>query len=320
MKHPDVAPARDVEGLLISAALKSPDEAARAWQSWRSSVTVDDSPHHVHALLPQVAANLDVGVLGSDAAILQGLRRRAWAVNERLRALLPAAMATLAAAGADPVPIRGSAFLAARAAPRITRPVDRLDISVAPSRWRTAIDALCGAGWRIAEPRSRSDSGLLLEDGERNRALVTWAPAFPTLLRHPIPDAAPADRIVLAVLDGYRPGAPLTWPLDVSLLAGTARWDDVVVAAARAQVSTIVGDALRRLRDVAALSVPDEVTGELAKGPADGVLVRRARQYAEGHARPDQVRRRLDIWREARRHGVDISYGAPARVRPRSAG
>lgn len=309
----------DRDTLLLRAALLPPDDAAAAWREWRSQESVEDSPPRVHALFPLVAANVAEDVLGPDAAKLQGLRRRAWAVTERLRTRLPGPVEELTGVGAQPRPIRGAAFLADPGP--MTRPVDRLDLQVRPDRWEPAVQALRTAGWQVAVARSRSDAGILLEDADGIRVVLDWAPGFPSALRRPlesagVPPAGHTTRLLVTVIEGLRPAgfAPLIWPVDVSLL--TARmsgpdWDGLVAASAAAQVAPVVGAGLGWTHREFGVRVPRAVLDALADGPLDSALRRRFRDYAAGDPQPDRAGRRLDIRRTARRHGIDISIGAP---------
>lgn len=313
----------DRDALLLQAALRPSDEAAAAWRSWRAQVTVEDSPPRVHGLFPLVAAHLSEDEVGTDAAKLQGLRRRAWAVTERLRTRLPGIVEQLAGVGAQPRPIRGAAFLAD---PEPTgRPVDRLDLQVRPDRWTAAVQALLATGWHVAVARSRSDAGIVLEDSDGIRVVLDWAPGFPGGLRRPLASAlddtsgdpsGDPTRLLVAVVEGLRPPGypPLTWPVDVSLLArrmGARDWDGLVTAAADAQVSPVVGAGLDWAHRAVGADVPAAVVEALAGGPIDATLRRRFGGYAEGDPQPDRTGRRLDMLRAARRHGIDIGLGAP---------
>lgn len=309
----------DRDTLLLQAALLPPDDAAAAWHAWRGQVTVEDSPPRVHGLFPLAAANVPDDALGPDAAKLQGLRRRAWAVTERLRTRLPTLIEHLSALGAEPVPIRGSAFLA-ESAP-VPHPVSQLDLQVRVDRWEPAVRALLATGWHVAVARSRSDAAITLEDAEGIRVVLDWAPGFPGGLRRPLEPTDPALsddalRLLVAVVEGLRPPGypPLAWPVDVSLLAhrlAAPDWDGLVTAAGTARVAPVIGAGLGWAHREVGAAVPPTVLAALAAGPLDLRLRRRFRGYAAGDPQPDRAGQRLDMLRTARRHGVDIALGSP---------
>ena len=301
---------------LLVAALAPADLAASAWHEWRRTTTVEDSATRLHALLPLVSARLPDDVLGDDAAKLSGLRRRAWAVGEQLRARLASVRALLDEAGAGPRPVRGSAFLDEPGP--LPRPVDRLDVLVRPAAWADALAVLAADGWHTAVARSRSEAGITLADASGTRLRVSWAPAFPGLLRRPLPEASvvePSGRLLVAILEGLRPpgGSPLLWPVDAQVLATrmeASSWDELVRLAGDAGVSPIPGAALRWMAEQIGTPVPTPVLAALDTGPLDARLARRFASYAAGNADADRVGRRLDITRTARSLGVDIGLGA----------
>jgi hypothetical protein len=302
---------------LLVAALGPEAVAERAWHEWRRTTSVEDSPTRLHALLPLVSARLPDDVLGGDAAKLRGLRRRSWAVGERLKARLATVRAVLDDVGAGPRAVRGSVFLDDPGP--LDRPVDRLDVLVHPAAWAEALAALTADGWRAALPRSRSEAGITLEDATGTRLRVTWAPAFPGLLRRPLPEVSvgePPGRLLVSLLEGLRPPgyAPLLWPADVDALTrafGPEDWSELVLLAEQARVSPVVGAALCWCQRELGARYPEAVTSSLTSGRLDPSLSRRFAAYAAGRTTPDQVRRRLDIRRAAAPYGIDLDLGAP---------
>ena len=321
---------------LVTAALEhDPVKAAAGWHRWRDATTVADSPPHTHALLAMVADTVPHEELGTEASTLRGLRRRAWAVNQRLRARWATLESSLRERGIPAELVRGSAFLLPPS--ETFRPISRLDIQVPADAWATTARYLIESGWRIKEPRSRSDSGLLLESDDLVSVNLTWAPGFPTALRRPMKftssdPASRAQRAVLAIVEGMPspPYAPLLWPVDVSVLVtsgplaassdpgvntgGEFTWQDVTRTAAEARVSPLIGTALDWLSRTIGAPIPASVLSELATGPMDRWLMRRLERRSTRRSDADAIRRRLDMLSVGRRLGVDTAFGAPART------
>ena len=179
--------------------------------------------------------------------------------------------------------------------------------------------ALLATRWHIAAARSRSHAGIALADTDGITVVLDWAPSFPASLRRPLDGAGAADtwmRLLLAVVEGLRPpgNATLMWPVDVTLLARRMTetdWDELLCAAASARLAPIIGTGLRWANQELHVAAPVAILDALEAGPLDRVLAKRFRGYATGDQQPDRWRRRTDIRRAARQHGIDIHLWAP---------
>jgi hypothetical protein len=149
------APARsdwlpsESDRLLLQALILPGAAGQAAYRAWSGRVPLDEVAGPNFHLLPQLYQSLSqAGADSPDLARLKGIHRKAWYENQLRLAELSAMLAALAAAGVEPLLLRGAI---PRPAPT-ARSNNDLACAVAPADAPAALEALAAAGWRRALP------------------------------------------------------------------------------------------------------------------------------------------------------------------------
>jgi hypothetical protein len=149
------APARLERSLdqdLLAATVGRGDHARRSWQAWRARASVDDAVGF-GAVAPMLSENLHrLRVADAETGRVDGIRRRAWYLNQLLTGLAATAVDALRREGCEPV-LLGELPAAVRAAGAgAVRPAHAIDLCVRPDDAVRAADVLVGLGWEPGRP------------------------------------------------------------------------------------------------------------------------------------------------------------------------
>ncbi len=271
---------------LVKAAIMPADQAAPAWQQWKSrglQITDIDGPSFV--LLPQLWANRSAaGVDEHDLPLLKGVYRQTFANNAaRLSAGVEAAQ-LLGDAGIATVFFKGAGVMALAGRPGL-RFIGDVDILVPEQDARRAIEVLSAAGYRsvAAGPAVGMAHawGCLNSDGF-SVDLHWWAlkpagddgPVFETaqrvtLLGRPILVPSAAESLIVIVANAFQvSGSPLRWIADAMLLfaeGGEVDWDTLLDRARRPGVMPGLAVGLDYLAREFGAPVPAAVLDELRR-------------------------------------------------------
>jgi hypothetical protein len=285
---------------LLRAALLDAPAALDAWTRFKAvHRDLGDLDYGSYRVLPQLYRNLrHLGVDDPRMAHLKGVYRHAWYANQRL--LHDGAMAVrhLQAAGIDPVLLKGAALIALYHDDVAVRPMDDVDLFVAPEEAPRAVELLSAAGFQYREPRELTDlmrfRHAVALHGQDGRTIdLHWSALFPRSddehLRRDAVAArlgstrtlapSPTDQLLLACAHGlgWAP-APLRWITDALLILRAAgdeiEWGELARRSRARKVALAVADALSFLGHEFAVPLPPGLTAELYRGagPADRLL------------------------------------------------
>jgi len=138
-----------VEELLLRAVLDSPPKAVEAWRTWSAEDRLAGIETGSERLLPAVYRNFCAhGVADRRMGMLAGAYRRAWYRNHVLFDAGAKLIDQLAAAGVPVLVIKGAALCTLHYRDIGARPMDDVDMLVAPEHARLAMTVLEQAGWR----------------------------------------------------------------------------------------------------------------------------------------------------------------------------
>ena len=228
-----------------------------------------------------------------------------------LRQRLERSLDVLARAGVTVMPLKGAAFLLADPAANAARAMGDIDLLIRLEDVATARAVLLDSGWvpSVFESRQEfyaehhhlppfddaSGSGLSLEvhtDVAPSwqplgfRAGALWATARPHPTRPAVLMPAPREMLLHACIHftwahmGRFGAWRLAHDVDALVSGGRIEWADFVRAAAAQRAGTSCYWALRFVREVAGVAVPDEVLDELAPALPAGVLRALARHLS----------------------------------------
>jgi hypothetical protein len=263
---------------LLRAALVTDDAlAAAAWHGWRADHDVQTSRGRMYSLLPAVSARLPDEVLGADAALMRGVRRRVWAATEVQLASLARALAALHALDEPPVVAKGAALVSGAYQQSGVRSISDCDVIVGADQFDVAIRLLVDSGWERAtnfgnqpfmHASSLSDGcgGVLdlhrwilfprftrvVEQGFYDRAETS------TIRGVPCRRLALPDELVLSVVHGLGRAhdSGVRWVLDVAQILAVAGggdsrgpselfWSDVIESARGLAAGEMLADGLQ---------------------------------------------------------------------------
>ncbi len=282
--------------LLLRACLAEGDEARSAWAALRPRFDVDAADGDVHRLLPLLGWNL--ARAGLDPATepelprLLGLVRRTWAQNQRRFHALAQLLPDLAAADIHPILVKGAALASTTYPSPGLRPMEDVDLLVAPSDRERTLEVLVARGFTIAdrtvrEPANelgaigpdeldhleidlhwRLNQHLALPDGHAaDRELWARAVDFELAGGVAAKHLAAADELLVTLVHGMiSPGtAPLRWIADATWLVATAPidWEVLVDQARRRRCALAVRRALDLLDREGLVAVPARARGAL---------------------------------------------------------
>jgi putative nucleotidyltransferase-like protein len=233
------------EELLLRAALDSPPKAVEAWRAWSTEERLAGIETGSQRLLPAVYRNLSAhGVADRRMGMLAGAYRRSWYRNQFLFDAAAKLIDQLAAAGLPALVIKGAALCTLHYRDIGARPMDDVDVLVAPEHARLAMAVLEQAGWRSAPtpiPRdilsARPSWHYVSTNGgsvdlhwrvfERSRSNERdlWDAALPLdLARTRTRALAPVDELLLTCTHGvmWNTISPIRWVVDAAMIVHRA--------------------------------------------------------------------------------------------------
>jgi len=135
--------------LVLRAALLTGDDGVAAWREWRATADLDTIDRGSARLLPLLWFNL----LANDVEDpwmprFKGIYRHTWFANQVWMRRVRQIEATLAERGVVPICLKGLALANGYFDNPGLRPMDDLDLLIAPDEVSDALEALGSAGWR----------------------------------------------------------------------------------------------------------------------------------------------------------------------------
>lgn len=256
------------------------EDAEVPWPEIRSYVERADFGPSTFALVPLLSRRLDdLGLDGPLVSSLRGAYKRTWYRNHLLVRRLDEAFGVLEDAGVEPVLTGGAAIAVGFARKLELRPIDALELIVAPDAFERARAALSAGrwvktgdgSWRLPEGSSLVIRTRVLEDFPANED--TERALLEAVVRRGAggvgPRLLPADgELLVACLDRYRsePWRRVQWVLDAltTLEAHPFEGDRFArqVVARRAVRATM--EALTYLRGISGRQDLDPLLGALA--------------------------------------------------------
>ncbi len=241
-------------GLLVRAILAGSDQRAEEiWRQWRREVDVQRLSWPALQLLPILNRDLLHQWLAGDpdAAILQGVVRRAWTEAQIRQRTIRQCIAALELVGCGPVLTAGPAAVSAgNRRPGSVRPITEVQLVVPRSQSAEAARVLIAEGWNLQTPWPENKAlswtcqAVFVRDGLPLRLIwrlvrsVPWrARAFEDEFAAAAQGASvvPPEYHLLALLTPDSPDDGLIpWQVDAALLPlSEIDWDRWSVLAAR---------------------------------------------------------------------------------------
>ena len=278
--------------LLLRAGLFPRDEAVAAWLRWREANAPEDADSASLRLFPLVYRNLlAAGLAEDDLTKLKGAYRATWFANQILVARLADALRRLADADVRTLVLKGAALALAHYRDVGVRPMDDVDVLVAPADVWRALAVLEAGGWTVgdaaaSEPGAGSHARPLHDAHGRSLDLhwyslaqsdaddAFWAASVELEVNGvPTRALAPSDALLHVAAHGARWNhiPPVRWMADavaIERAAGPALdWDRVVAEAARRRVTVSVAAALEHLAEAVRFAIPPGVLERLHAAP-----------------------------------------------------
>ncbi|MBK9546708.1 MAG: nucleotidyltransferase family protein, partial [Dehalococcoidia bacterium] len=133
----------------LGAALLPAPAAFEAWRRLQDLTgSLDAMDAATFRSLPMVYRNLKDAGLGEDElGQLKGIYRQAWYRNRLAVSAAMRAVATLRAAGVEPIALKGLGLIATAYPEPALRPMHDVDLLIRPPGFMKAAGALLNAGW-----------------------------------------------------------------------------------------------------------------------------------------------------------------------------
>ncbi len=142
------------QALLLRAALVSGDAGLAAWHGWRRAADLDEIDRGSARLLPLLWFNLLANEVDDPwMPRFKGIYRHTWFGNQVWMRNVREVQALLAVHGVEPLFLKGIALANVYYSNPGLRPMDDLDILIAPEQVPSALDALAAGGWRCIVER-----------------------------------------------------------------------------------------------------------------------------------------------------------------------
>ena len=136
--------------LLLQAALWQGEAAIDSWQTWRTSVNIDDIDRESYRLLPLVYRNLSaLKVTDSHLGRLKGVYRRTWVENQVFFQQIASILDSFQAAGIETMLLKDAALNLYYYQDYGLRTIENLDFLVNSKDVLNAIPLLQKLGWEI---------------------------------------------------------------------------------------------------------------------------------------------------------------------------
>jgi hypothetical protein len=292
--------------LLVRAAVLRGEAQLRDWRAW-CEVAVPERMHsgEVRLLAAAYKPLVEAGEDGEMMEIAKGVYRRTWYVNHVSRARNAEIVRRLDAAGVPSLVLKGFALAVTVYRDLGARPMEDLDVLVAPERIEDAVAALEPMGL-VPAGASRRPTGLLGNEvdmlGPDGRSVVELhaygliesaddADLWERRTAFPMGDAeafapGPEDHLLLVLAHGqlWNTVQPVSWAVDAAALvraAGAAfDWDRFAGRAIARELTQPAIRGLRMLRDLG-VTVPGRTLAALEAHPV-GAWGRLADRAARG--------------------------------------
>jgi hypothetical protein len=315
----------DCVTLLLQAALWQSADARGAWDRWRQSIGslaefLRLEQHGLKRLLPLLEHNLRLKRVPLDREAGPILRAAALREEVRFRSFSShghAGLEGLAAAGIEPIVLKGAAAAALHYPSPVIRHCHNIDILVDPEEMARAATALSATGFPTAEPigdtgsmRFIHRSGLPMEC-HRSSVLAPCYPVDLDALRAQSRSAVILGsncRVLgagdmLAQLCGQAiqnpRGRSMVWLADAYLLIRREEglWVSFLQAATAMRVELPAVAVLTYLRDRLNAPVPESILSELCR-EAETTSAER-RQFALESVHSGEAQRARNLWRSS---------------------
>jgi len=326
--------------MLLRAALSPGDVAAKAWNEWLETGSLDDIDGPSFALLPAVWRNLrsNEGSL-PEAGRLKGMYRRTWYQNQVMVHGAAGAARALGEAGVPVVALKGLPLLLHYYNDLGARPMNDVDLLVPEDRAVEAARIIEGLGWKpeLKPGISMADAvavlhGSVFHHPGRGDLDLHWhaieeccragddelavANAQPLVVEDvEVRMFAPADLLLHICIHGSRgyPQRVVRWVLDAAVVIEVSGdgmdWGRLVAEARRRRLTLATERSLEYLQEEFSVPVPLEATEALAK--ARRSMIEKMDYRAQG-SRPTIT---WSIIRDVARY-LRQSRGQPAWKRP----
>lgn len=280
---------------LLTAAFAAPEDFEAEFRAWRDMIGERRPSLASTSLLPLLVPRLERST-GPDpvADHCREAYRLAWAKSAIMKRRLPALLAPFAAAGIDPIILKGLALQAHYRDDRL-RAFGDLDVFVPPERIDDTIGVLLAAGWHspaFAQPRGfdprfahalewHNAAGDIIDlHAHPMHHWVTWQDAAALFAAGAVPlriDAVEAmtlsreHHLLQAVVNALASPEPHgRWIADCIALIGSGPidWDRLVEDAERLRIAPLVAEALDLLAQFLP-HLPAEPRRRLHAAPVD---------------------------------------------------
>jgi hypothetical protein len=331
---------------LLRAALLDGPAAVRAWEEWQRRVDFDDMDGASMRLMPLVSTNMRrMQVDHPLARRVHGIHRYCWSRNQLLMRRLAGVLDEFAAASIDVMVLKGVPLALCYYSDPGQRPMSDFDLLVPTQSADAGVALLLRTGWRVNEPvplmgpDGRVDTGARPGVGfasEEDECDIHWHllhdccfdGAEESTWRHAVtmevqgrpvlaPDAT--DLLMHVCVHGaaFNPMPPIRWIADAATILRTAGdrvdWDRLLAEADRRLLMLVMREAVRVLREVVEVPVPDWVGARL-----QSARISRMERHEYGQRIIDQnyLRTISGRWCQFRRQYRDLGPWARAAKMP----
>lgn len=288
------------EELLLKAALLDGDVALKAWEAWRSRVSLDDIDHASARLVPLLLDNLQrLCVRHPDLQRYQNVARHTWLENQLLAKHGVSILQLFSDAAIPAMPLKGLAVTPLYYGNFRLRAMSDIDILVPTEAARDAAQLLVAHGWRSSRHyrmrapdyfstahstlfKNAHDVQLDLhwhvfhECCRPNADDIFWSQSRPMILNGlQTRSLCDTDQLFHACAHGGRPNrvAPFRWVADSAMIlrAASIDWERLLSHAQTFHLVLRLQRTLGYLREAIALAIPTDVLAELQALPVTGI-------------------------------------------------
>jgi hypothetical protein len=284
---------------LLSAAILPEGRWLTAWSRWRASADLDRLTPGAFRLLPLLFKRLrSAGMEDAWMGRLQGIYRHTWARNQILLREATDAVRVLSQAGIPVMLIKGAAMILGQYHDAGLCPTVDVDILVPEQLALEAVACLIAAGFsgtgryegNVPERYLRVGCSHAFRTPQGNEIDLHWhylfLRAFPgandSYWKHAVPSRladlpvllpSPTDALLLACLHGlsWSATSSLRWAVDADFLIrhNPIEWDRLAEYAEWRGVALPLRLALRYLRDVLEIPIPEATLQKIHAAPFD---------------------------------------------------
>jgi hypothetical protein len=284
--HPDTG--RELDLLLLEAALSEGDDARSAWEEASRRIgSVRGLRAETYRLLPLLYRNLSEQGVNAELAQLKGVYRHSWYANHMLFRQAGELLGSLKRASVETMVLKGGALARLYYDAPGTRPMEDVDVLVRRRQVHRAIEVLERDGWAPAaaaplEDMLRTRHSTPWEHPGGEKLDLHWSPLWQPTDEEPFWDRAipleiggaktralcPEDQLFHLCVHGvsWNMRTPY-WLADAVMLIrsreGDLDWPRLVEQARANELSQALEHGLCLLRDRFGIEVPSAVLAEL---------------------------------------------------------